>query len=224
MASGDRRVRFSRAASGCRRRRSSSRWRRVRVTPAPPPPPSTRRAPTPRWPRRLRRPRRPAWYWSRSRPRSGSTSFTTTAPRAPTTCRRSWPAACAIFDYDGDDDLDLYLDAGGRAGAARPVRRADESLPIASFARRRTAPSRDVTASAGVGDRGYGMGCRRGRHRQRRRPRPLREQLGSGHALPQRRRRHLLRHHRGFGLGDGPAGRRRPCSSTSISTASSICT
>jgi hypothetical protein len=62
----------------------------------------------------------------------------------------------ALFDYDGDGDLDLYLVAGGERV---PI----DGAPLQSFNRlfrRETDGSfYDVTAAAGVGDHGYGMGC-----------------------------------------------------------------
>lgn len=63
----------------------------------------------------------------------------------------------ALFDYDGDSDLDLYcvqsgdLDAVGEEQPGNRLYRNDGALGF-----------EDVTASAGVGDRGYGMGCATG--------------------------------------------------------------
>jgi hypothetical protein len=66
----------------------------------------------------------------------------------------SMAAGCALFDYDGDDDLDVYIVNGyqqdgvwvGPEGADRLLRQE----PDGRFT--------DVTAQAGVGDPGYGMG------------------------------------------------------------------
>ncbi len=58
------------------------------------------------------------------------------------------------FDYDSDGDLDLYLVQGGQLGA----RSAD--VPANRLYRNRgDGTFEDVTVRAGVGDRGYGMGC-----------------------------------------------------------------
>ena len=66
----------------------------------------------------------------------------------------SMAAGCALFDYDGDDDLDVYIVNGyqengvwvGPEGADRLLRQE----PDGRFT--------DVTAEAGLGDAGYGMG------------------------------------------------------------------
>jgi len=60
----------------------------------------------------------------------------------------------ALFDRDGDGDLDLYLVQGGdlRAPASeRPRNRLYDNRGDGNFA--------DVTGESGAGDRGYGMGC-----------------------------------------------------------------
>jgi len=66
--------------------------------------------------------------------------------------------ACWL-DYDGDGDLDLYLVQGG---ALEPTERGEE--PAGSpgnelFRNDGRGGFRRVTEVAGVGDRGYGMGC-----------------------------------------------------------------
>ena len=58
------------------------------------------------------------------------------------------------LDYDGDGDLDLYLVQGGQIGAS------GADVPGNRLYRNRgNGTFEDVTESAGVGDRGYGMGC-----------------------------------------------------------------
>ena len=60
----------------------------------------------------------------------------------------------AWLDYDDDGDLDLYLVQGGqleRGGPAVPGNRLYRNRGDGTFD--------DVTEQAGVGDRGYGMGC-----------------------------------------------------------------
>jgi hypothetical protein len=60
----------------------------------------------------------------------------------------------AMFDYDGDGDLDLYMTSGYDADDRGPVERASNRLY------RREADGRytDVTQGSGLGDPGYGMG------------------------------------------------------------------
>ncbi len=62
----------------------------------------------------------------------------------------------AVFDYDGDGDLDVYLIAGGERV---PI----DGSPLESFNRlfRHEADGSfsDVTASSGLTGHGYGMGC-----------------------------------------------------------------
>jgi hypothetical protein len=60
----------------------------------------------------------------------------------------------AWLDYDSDGYLDLYLVQGGQIGAS------GQHLPGNRLYRNRgDGTFEDVTESAGVGDRGYGMGC-----------------------------------------------------------------
>ena len=75
-------------------------------------------------------------------------------------------AGVALFDYDGDDDLDVFLVQGGPSigEAAAPGAKQNpgsrlfrNDLTIAKNGRR-TLTFTDVTAAAGVGFRGYGMG------------------------------------------------------------------
>jgi hypothetical protein len=61
----------------------------------------------------------------------------------------------ALFDYDGDGDLDLYLTNGNdAASAARPEAVARDRL----YRQGKDGRFEDVTVKAGVGDTGYGMG------------------------------------------------------------------
>lgn len=59
----------------------------------------------------------------------------------------------ALLDYDADGWLDIYLVQSGdlEPGSARPGNALYRNLGGWRF--------EDVTAAAGVGDRGYGMGC-----------------------------------------------------------------
>ena len=57
----------------------------------------------------------------------------------------------AIFDYDGDGDLDLYLINSGDPDKNTVPNRLYRQEPDGRF--------KDVTASSGLGDTGYGMGC-----------------------------------------------------------------
>jgi hypothetical protein len=73
-------------------------------------------------------------------------------------------AGVALFDYDNDDDLDVFLVQGGPLGTSDAAGRAPTSrlfrndLP-AGAGGKRTLRFTDVTAAAGVGLRGYGMGA-----------------------------------------------------------------
>ena len=76
-------------------------------------------------------------------------------------------AGVALFDYDNDGDLDVFLVQGGALGDAG----ADRAAPTCRLFRndltvspdgRRTLRFTDVTEQAGVGVRGYGMGAAAG--------------------------------------------------------------
>ncbi|MCI0485074.1 MAG: VCBS repeat-containing protein [Blastocatellia bacterium] len=60
----------------------------------------------------------------------------------------------AWLDYDGDGALDLYLVQGGELDATGPSRAGNRL-----FRNKRDGTFQDVTESAGVGDKSYGMGC-----------------------------------------------------------------
>ena len=67
----------------------------------------------------------------------------------------------ALFDYDGDDDLDVFFVQGGPLGkgaAAGPGSRLFRNDLTVAAGGRRTLKFTDVTAAAGVGFLGYGMG------------------------------------------------------------------
>jgi hypothetical protein len=65
----------------------------------------------------------------------------------------------ALFDYDSDGDLDLYLVNCGKSpkatGDFAPGTRTENRL----FRQEANGTFRDVTAESGLGDTGYGMGC-----------------------------------------------------------------
>jgi hypothetical protein len=59
----------------------------------------------------------------------------------------------ALFDADGDGDLDAYLVQGGRIGGDAPA------PPNRLFENDGSGAFEDVTERSGTGDRGYGMGA-----------------------------------------------------------------
>ena len=61
----------------------------------------------------------------------------------------------ALFDYDADGDLDLYLVSGWRLEGARVAERPKNAL----WRNRGDGTFEDVTAEAGAGDDGWGTGC-----------------------------------------------------------------
>ena len=60
----------------------------------------------------------------------------------------------ALFDFDNDDDLDLYLVNGSDLpGIVSPI------LPTNHLYRNDNGSFTDVTTEASIGDTGYGLGC-----------------------------------------------------------------
>src|SRR3954464_10299584 len=72
-------------------------------------------------------------------------------------------AGVALFDYDNDGDLDVFLVQGGTldssdAPAELPTSRLYRNDLISGGVRQRQLHFTDITAAAGVGLRAYGMG------------------------------------------------------------------
>jgi hypothetical protein len=69
-------------------------------------------------------------------------------------------AGCALFDYDGDGDLDIYLINGAYTDGLSGVRgrRNRGKLANALYRNNGDGTFTDVTAASGVGDKGMGMG------------------------------------------------------------------
>lgn len=68
-----------------------------------------------------------------------------------------WGGSC-VFDHDGDGDLDVYLVQAGDIDSAEGTASSGNRL----FANDGKGSFLDVTEQAGVGDRGFGMGCTTG--------------------------------------------------------------
>ena len=68
----------------------------------------------------------------------------------------------AFVDYDNDGDLDIYLVQSGPLESAEGAENRLYRNGLIPDAAGRTPPFEDVTASAGVGHRGYGMGVATG--------------------------------------------------------------
>lgn len=70
-------------------------------------------------------------------------------------------AGCAFFDYDGDDDLDIYLVNGSYVKDLSHVRgrHLEGKLKNALYRNNGDGTFTDVTEKAGVGHKGLGMAC-----------------------------------------------------------------
>ena len=135
-------------------------------------------------------------------------------------------AGVALFDYDNDGDLDVFLVQGGSLDPettlkGRPTSRLFRNdLKINARAspaslHRRHGTFRPRAPGVWHGDRGR-------RLRQRRRPGSARHIVRRRDAVSQQRRRHVRRRHEGRRRDAIRSGARAPRSSTTIATATSI--
>ncbi|MDP7277040.1 MAG: CRTAC1 family protein [Planctomycetaceae bacterium] len=65
----------------------------------------------------------------------------------------------AMFDYDGDGDLDIYLVNSGRSPKAVGPLPAPSRIENRLFRQEEDGRFTDATAESGLGDKGYGIGC-----------------------------------------------------------------
>ncbi|HAA51610.1 MAG TPA: hypothetical protein DCE43_17965, partial [Planctomycetaceae bacterium] len=68
----------------------------------------------------------------------------------------------AMFDYDGDGDLDIYLVNSGRSPHAVGEFPANLNTANRLYRQQADGTFSDVTTVAGLGDTGYGIGCAAG--------------------------------------------------------------
>ena len=90
-----------------------------------------------------------------------------------------------LFDYDNDGWLDIYF----VNGCAIPFDGKDLPRPNRLYRNQRDGTFRDVTAKAGVGGRGYGMGCTTGDYDNDGDRRSARDRLAPDDPLSKSRRR-----------------------------------
>ncbi len=112
-------------------------------------------------------------------------------------------AGVALFDYDNDGDLDVYLVQGAHDRPRAHARSTGNRLFRNDGVVNGVPHFTDVTARAGVGMTGVGHGRRGWRRGQRRVAGPVRHRVRVQRAVPQPRRRDV----RGR---DGPRARGRP--------------
>ena len=127
----------------------------------------------------------------------------------------------ALFDYDNDGWLDVYLVNGNTVEEflARQTHGSERALPEPG----RRHLSRRHAAGRRPG-RPLGHGSGGGRRGQRRVPGSLPHRVRSKHPVPQQRRRHLPRHHGLVGVWPTSGGEPGPLSATTTRTACSTCT
>ncbi len=111
------------------------------------------------------------------------------APLTSSSCWRKWAVACALFDYDNDGWLDIFLVNGTSLDPAVRDRNPTSYL----FHNNRDGTFTDVTEKAAPDPLGLGTRLLRRRLRQRRFRRSVRQLFWPQRSLPQQWRRHFHR-------------------------------
>ncbi len=121
--------------------------------------------------------------------RSGITWVHTAGKSAKKYLPETSGAGCAFLDFDNDGWMDIYLVNSGRSDLYTPA----HPLRNALYRNNRDGTFSDVTAKAGVGGGGYGMGVAVGDYNGDGLPDHLCNAIWSEYPVPQQRRRNFYR-------------------------------